>query len=102
MKTKKSDLIVIASAKAKPGKEKDLEQALRDVATPTRKQPGSVSFSLYHSIENPAVIIGFERWASKEEHQQHLRGDHVKKLMSAMNDILAEPPQILSYEIMDE
>ena len=102
MKTKKSDLIVIALAKAKQGKEKDLEQALCDVTTPTRKQPGSVSFSLYRSIEDPAVIIGFERWASREEHQQHLRGEHVKKLMSAMRDILAEPPQISSYEIIDE
>jgi len=37
MKTKKSDLIFIALAKAKQGKEKDLEQALCDVTTPTRK-----------------------------------------------------------------
>jgi len=99
---KKSDLIVIASAKAKPGKEAALEKALRDVAKPTRAQPGSVAFSLHRSLENPAVIIGIERWASKEEHSRHLQGAHVQKLMSAMADILAEPPAIVSYEIMDE
>jgi quinol monooxygenase YgiN len=98
----KSDLIIIASAKAKPGKEKALEQALRDVAKPTRSQPGSVAFSLYRSVENPSVIIGFERWASKKDHEKHLQGAHVQKLMSAMADILAEPPQILSYEVLDE
>jgi hypothetical protein len=37
---KRTDWIVIASAKAKSGKEKELEQALRDVAKPTRAQAG--------------------------------------------------------------
>ena len=98
----KTDLIIIASAKAKPGKEKELEKALRDVAKPTRAQPGSVAFSLHRSIENPAVIIGFERWSSKEHHNQHLQGAHVQKLMSAMSNIVAEPPQITSYEVIDD
>jgi len=53
-------------------------------------------------MEDPAVIIGFERWTSEEEHRHHLRGEHVKQLMSAMGDIFAESPQISSYEIIDE
>jgi len=100
--TKKTDLIVFASAKAKPGMEKELEKALRDVASPTRAQPGSVAFSLYRSKENPSVILGFERWASEKDHDKHLQGAHVRKLMAAMADVLAEPPQIVSYEILDE
>jgi hypothetical protein len=51
------DLITIASAKAQPGKEKTLEQALRAVAAPTRAQPGCVDFSLHRSKDDPAVII---------------------------------------------
>jgi quinol monooxygenase YgiN len=99
---KKSDLIVLASAKAKPGKEKDLERALRDVGAPTRAQPGSVAFSLYRSTDDPTVIVGVERWASAADHDRHLQGAHVRKLMSAMAEILAEPPHIVSYEILDE
>lgn len=99
---KKTDLIVIASAKAKPGKEKELEKALLDASKPTRIQPGSVSFSLYRSKEDPSVIIGFERWSSEKEHNMHLQGAHVQKLMGAMKDILAEPPKISAYEIIDE
>ena len=88
--------------KQNQAKKKTSNKRYNDVANPTRNQQGSVSFGLYHSIDNPSVIIGFERWASKEEHEQHLRGEHVRKLMSAMKDILAEPPQILSYEVIDE
>jgi quinol monooxygenase YgiN len=99
---KKTDLLVIASAKAQPGKEKELENALRAVAKPTRAQPGCVSFSLYRSADNPAVIVGFERWASSADHQRHLQGAHVHTLMSAMANVLAEPPQIVAYTILDE
>jgi len=102
MKQSKSDLIVIASAKAKPGKEAELKRALLDAASPTRKQPGCVSFSLYHSVEDPTTIVGFERWASEKDHQQHLRGPHVQTLMSRMSELLAEPPKILSFGISDE
>jgi quinol monooxygenase YgiN len=102
MKSVKSDLIVIAAAKAKPGKEAELEQALREVAGPTRAQPGCVQFSLYRRQDTSATIIGFERWASEAHHQQHLQGAHVQKLMSRMADILAEPPDIVSYAVLDD
>jgi quinol monooxygenase YgiN len=98
----KSNLIVLATAKAKPGMEKQLERALRDVAQPTRGQSGSVSFSLYRPVDDPAVIIGFERWASKEDHDRHLQGAHVQALVATMANLLAEPPQIVLYEILDE
>jgi len=60
----KSELIVIASAKAKPGKKKELEQALRDVAAPTRAQPGCVAFRVLRVKGTPSTVNGFERWAS--------------------------------------
>lgn len=102
MRTSKTDVIVIASAKAKPGKEAALELALREVAGPTRKQPGCVQFGLHRVKDDPATLIGFERWASEADHQRHLEGAHVQQLMSRMADILAEPPRIASYEVVDE
>jgi len=99
---RKTDLIVIASAKAQPGREQDLERALRDVSKPTREQPGLVGFSLYRSSSDPAILVGFERWASPEDHARHLQGEHVQRLMSAMGSVLAEPPNIVAYQILDE
>jgi quinol monooxygenase YgiN len=98
----RSHLIVIALAKAKPGQEKKLEQALCEVGEPTRAQRACVLFSLYRSLEDSSTIIGFERWASREDHDRHLQGAQVQELMSAMAELLAQPPQALSYEIVDE
>jgi quinol monooxygenase YgiN len=102
MRTSKTDLIVIASAKAKPGKEADLERALLDVAEPTRRQRGCVQFAVHRAKSDRSTIIGLERWASVADHEQHLMGAHVKELMGRMADILAEPPSIATYEPIDE
>jgi quinol monooxygenase YgiN len=101
MKPSTSDLVVLATATAKPGKEADLEHALREAAVPTRAQPGCVQFALLRSVAAPSTIVGFERWSSEADHQRHLEGAHVKKLMGRMADILAQPPSIVSYEILD-
>jgi quinol monooxygenase YgiN len=98
---KKSDLIVFASAKSKPGKEANLESALREAAVATRQQPGCVEFTLYRRKDDRATIVGFERWSSEADHAKHLQGAHVQKLMGLMMDILAEPPNIVAYELID-
>jgi quinol monooxygenase YgiN len=59
-------------------------------------------FSLYRSEDDPGVIVGVERWASKAEHDRHLQGTHFQDLAAAMGNIVAGPPQILWYEIIDE
>src|SRR5262249_37316091 len=102
MTPRKSDLIIIASATARPDREAEFESALRDVAGPTRAQPGCVQFQLLRSTANRATLVGFERWASGHDHQQHLAGAHVQTLMARMADLLAEPPSIVAYEIDDE
>jgi quinol monooxygenase YgiN len=33
---------------------------------------------------------------------RHLQGPHFQKLAAAMNEIIAGPPQILWYDIIDE
>jgi quinol monooxygenase YgiN len=99
---KETDIIILATATAKPGKEKELEKALSDVADPTRQQKGCVDFKLFRSKENPAVIVGLERWSTEEDHNKHLQGDHVNKLLNAMADVLASPPEIVTYIILDE
>jgi quinol monooxygenase YgiN len=101
MKASASDLIVIATAKAKPGKEADLERVMREVAGPTRAQPGCVQFSLYRVATAPSTIVALERWASAADHDRHLQGAHVQRLMTQMADILAQAPSIISHDVLE-
>lgn len=99
---KNSDLIVMTTAQAKPGKEKIVQQALRDVAKAARAQPGCIAYSVFRSAENPAITVNFERWASKEERSTFLAGADVKKFASAVSGAFAESPQPVSYEVLNE
>jgi quinol monooxygenase YgiN len=101
-KARTTDLVVVATARSKPGKEAELLGALLDVATPTRAQPGCVSFALYRSKQDTSVVTALERWASVADHENHHKGAHVAKLIAAMGPLLAEPPTIAAYEIKDE
>jgi quinol monooxygenase YgiN len=98
----RADLIVIAVARAQPGKEATMEAALRECAGPTRRQPGCVAFTLLRKAGDPAVLVGFERWSSRAAHDAHLRGAHVQRLMGAMGPALAGPPDIVEYEVIDD
>ena len=100
-KPKASDLIIVAKAKAKPGREGDLERALKECAGPTREQPGCVEFILLRDATDPAVMVGFERWSSAADHDRHLNGAHVQKLFAAMGPVLAEPPSIATHQVVD-
>jgi quinol monooxygenase YgiN len=101
MTTPSTEIVIIASARALPGKEPALERALRDVAAPTLSQAGCLGFQLYRS-EDGSTITAVERWASKGEHERHLQGAHVQKLMAAMAGVVAGPPQIASYRTLDQ
>ena len=101
MKSSASDYIVIACATAKTGMEAELEQALRAVAGPTRAQPGCIAFHLLWPAGIRSTVIGFERWASEADHAKHMKGAHFQVLAQRLAEILAEPPSIVAYEVLD-
>jgi quinol monooxygenase YgiN len=96
------DVVVIARARAVRGMEGELEEALREVANPTRAQAGCVDFTLYRSQQDPAVFVGVERWKAKADHDRHLQGPHFHKLALALRDIVTGPPETVWYDIVDD
>ncbi len=51
------EVVVIATATARPGQEATHEEALRDAAVPTRAQPGCISFELLRRSADPATMV---------------------------------------------
>jgi quinol monooxygenase YgiN len=97
-----SNILIIASVTAKPGKATELISALREVAEPTRAQPGCIRFGLYQLDGPGATIVGIERWASAADHERHLAGAHFRRLASRMADLVAEPPRVVTHTVIDE
>ena len=69
--TNRDLLTVIASMRAKPGKEDELRAALESLVEPTKTEPGNVNYDLYQGAQDPAVFYFYENWESAEFLQQH-------------------------------
>ena len=96
-----AELTVIARVKAKPGKEAELEQALRAVVGPTHAEPGCLRYALHRSTGDPATFVMVERWVSKAALDQHLETPHLKALRAKFGDLL-EGRDVALYELLPE
>lgn len=66
-------LTIVAELKAKPGKEKELRQALQSLIAPTRQQQGNINYDMLVSNQDPGVIIFYENWRTKAEWDRHMK-----------------------------
>jgi quinol monooxygenase YgiN len=97
MSERPEEIVIFATARAAPGMEAALEQALRDVADPTLAQPGCLGFELYRSKDG-STITAVERWTSKADHERHIQGAHVQELLEKFDGILVSAPTISEME----
>jgi quinol monooxygenase YgiN len=80
-------VFVVASAKAKVGKEEQLERALKAMVGPTRAEPGCELYELY-TAEKPGVFFFYERWAHRDALKEHTQTAHYKKLEENLPQLL--------------
>jgi quinol monooxygenase YgiN len=91
-----SEVVVIARAKAQPGREAEMERALRANAEVSRGEGGCVSYSVLRGDEG--VFMTVERWASRGHVDSHMATPNVQTLLSTIAPMLAGPPDIQVLE----
>jgi quinol monooxygenase YgiN len=82
-------LTIIASMRAKPGKEQELRQAADAVIEPTRREDGCVAYYLHQGIDDPAAFYFYENWASPEALAAHVKTPHFREFAAKLEDLLA-------------
>jgi len=88
---------VLAQFVAKPGRAKDVCNALVHMVEPSRAEPGNVSYDLHRLKNNPAAFYVLANWANQAALDQHMASPHVRNLLNeqAVPDLVAPPK--LSY-----
>jgi quinol monooxygenase YgiN len=87
-------LTIIATLRAKPGKEQELRQAAEAVVEPTRREEGCIAYHLHQGIEDPAVFCFYENWASPDALEAHMKAPHFRELAAKLDDLLDEAMNI--------
>lgn len=85
---------VIATIKAKPGKEAATQKALLALIKPTRAEAGCINYDLHQLSDDPKVFVFHENWKSKEDLDEHLAKPHLVEFLGKVDDLLAEPVDI--------
>lgn len=93
-----SDVVVVARSRAKPGREGELEAALRACVTPTHAEAGCLRYALQRGVDDPSSFALVETWTSRAALEAHLRTAHVAVLFKALPDLVAEAPTVTVYE----
>ena len=86
---------LIAKIKAKPGSEKELEDAFRDMIKKVRaSEPGCLTYILHKSNEDPTAFVWYENYTDEAAFATHRKTDHMKEMGTRIASLLAEKPQI--------
>ena len=89
-----SEITVLVSARAKPGRGAELLDMYGELATATHAEEGCIAFILHRGLDDHDVIALVERWASKDALDAHLASSHVTAFRRDAAELAAEPSTI--------
>ena len=62
-----SEVVVVGSFKAQPGKEDEALEAFKALMEPTHSEDGCVLYALHRGVDDPARLTFIERWDPREQ-----------------------------------
>ncbi len=89
---------ILIHRKIKPGKEKELSDAVRELRSKAVHAEGYVSGETLRSIEDPSVHLVISTWKSIEDWNNWFNTAERKAFQEKIDAILEEPTKITPYE----
>jgi quinol monooxygenase YgiN len=93
-----SEVVVVGSFKALPGKEAEAAEAFRALVEPTHREDGCVLYALHRGADDPRRLAFVERWASRELLDAHLRSPHIAAVLERAEELFGDDADIVVYE----
>jgi quinol monooxygenase YgiN len=84
-----SEVVVVGAFTARDGKESEAEEAFKALVDPTHGEDGCILYALHRGHDDPRKLAFVERWQSKELLDAHLESDHVKDVLTKVDDLFA-------------
>lgn len=93
-----SQLTVIATMRAKPGKEAELQEHLLRLVPQTRTEAGCIDYDLHRLQDDPSMFVMYENWVDRGELDKHLQMPYMRAFGAALPDLLRSP---LELQLLD-
>jgi quinol monooxygenase YgiN len=82
------ELFVFGRFRVKPGKEKEYEEALREVLEASRKEEGCLEIHGYRSVRDARLYYLHSRWENEEVFEEHARLAHTVKYLERVEELI--------------
>ena len=76
---------------AREGEESAVEQALHDVAGPSREERGCLSFHLFRSMRDRRLFFIHSRWMDEAAFQRHAELPHTVRFLERILPLVDHP-----------
>jgi quinol monooxygenase YgiN len=93
-----SEIIVVGSFKARPGKEEEAVAAMLELVGPTHAEDGCILYALNRGADDPRDLAFVERWSSRETHDAHMASPHIKGILARVEELFGDDAGIVRYE----
>ena len=85
----KGAVTLLVVLRPKEGQEAPLEEELRALVAPTRREPGCLGYTLHRSADQAGVFLLHEIWATRDDHTRHTETPHFERWSARKDAILA-------------
>lgn len=85
------ELFIIARFHARPGKEAEVEAAIREVNGPTRAEPACRDVQVFRSTRDPALFHIYSRWQDEASFEHHATLPHTVRFLERVQPLIDHP-----------
>lgn len=94
-------IVLVAGLRARPGREKVLQDLLGKMLGPTRSEAGCLTWDLHQSVVDPELFFVYQVWQDETSLEKHARLDHVTAFKNAAPEILEGPVLLNKWRIVE-
>ena len=82
------ELFIIARFHARPGREGEVETAIREVAAPTRAEAGCLGYQMFRGTRDEALFFIHSRWKDEEAFELHATLPHTVRFLATVEPLI--------------
>ncbi|MBB2908338.1 putative quinol monooxygenase [Agrobacterium pusense] len=92
-----AELTNVAFFKAKPGRSKDLEEALLALVPPSRREAGSLRYEIHQSKDTPDDWMVIEDWRHASDFDYHMKTSYVIEFLGRVPELCVGDIEIRGF-----
>ena len=93
-------IVLVAGLRARPGREKALQELLVQMLEPTRDEPGCLTYDLHQSVVDPELFFVYAVWQDETCAEKHSHMKHAQAFKNVAPELLEGPVLLNKWRIV--